>query len=523
MSSNPVTLDMSTARPLNAPVSSPAQSSGTSPVKLDMSTAKPMYSPSAVATPPAQSTGPSLGENIEDIVAPQISGLHKAAGAVHDWADRKMDPNNPHMLGSAATFGTGVVRDIAGLAAGATSPEGIATTAGAVGAPEIVGPALVGHGLYNMYRSWGTLSDLKNPDILQNELNSAAEVAGGASMIHEGPITQAIRKNIAEKTIKGLPDQQLKDFKDAIPPTKTAPYKDADVHAARPYLEQEYTLNPIDDPVGLREAADSAVSKIEGRIGAEVQRNPNELINSSPLYDAYNALKKNVRLDFVEEGMKDLQKYPLGWQRAGGIFDDPLTLQKSDDIRSQLNQENKAVLKKNNYDLNTARSTDPAFAAREAVSEALRNGVYDKLYNLGFKDARALRLDEGSLLKIRNASLRQEFNGEKPVAGTASKSGVRKVAAKTAKVAATTGGAAFGAHIAGPLGAAAGAEAGSVAGDAASQAIAPGPMTRSQLLDRSFRPAPKVPSIVTTGLDLLKAAGTGAVSQETNNEQRGDQ
>jgi hypothetical protein len=60
-------------------------------------------------------------------------------------------------------------------------------------------------------------------------------------------------------------------------------------------------------------------------------------------------------------------------------FDQPKTLAEADAIRSQLNAENKAVLKKNSYDVATALAADPGFAAREAAAESLRDGIYQRL------------------------------------------------------------------------------------------------------------------------------------------------
>ena len=107
------------------------------------------------------------------------------------------------MLSPAETFGTGVVRDAAGLVKGVTSPEGLATTAATIAAPEVMGPALVGHGIYSAVKGWG---DLKNPDVLQNELNAGAEAVGGAAVTGSaikaggGPITQAVRQKVSPST-----------------------------------------------------------------------------------------------------------------------------------------------------------------------------------------------------------------------------------------------------------------------------------------------------------------------------------
>ena len=363
----------------------------------------------------AQSTAaPSLldrlrgaGEVFVDTI-PGVGLVHRTAGAVQDWANRKMSPDNPEMLSPAKTFGTGVVRDVAGLVKGATSPGGIATTAATIAAPEVMGPALVAHGAYNLYKGWG---DLKNPDVLQNELNSASEVAGGAALTAGtvkaggGPITQAAKNRIAE----AAPDKALSQLQAAIPPMKSSPYTPEDLQAARSYLEVEHAASPIKTPSDLVDAADSAIQKIEDHVGKLIQANPTDQISTNPIADVRGALSGSVRKSFVADGLAELQDYGL---------DQPLSVQQADDIRWQLNQDNKAVLKRNNYDVATARATDPGFAAREAAAESLRNGIYGKLADRGMPDAQELRLDEGSLIKIRNAAQNQVLNADKSVSGT---------------------------------------------------------------------------------------------------------
>ena len=449
-----------------------------------------------------------------------VGDLHRSAQAVHDWAAEKASPANPHMQGPLATYGEGVLRDTAGLISGATSPEGVATAGAAVAAPEIVGPAMVVHGVHNMIQSWGSL---KNPDVLQNELNSAAEVAGGVGATGEalraggGPGTQLVKQASAERAQAAAPDVKLDAFKKAVPPSKTTPYSDTDVMKSLPYLEKEHLAESIDSPLALRGAADKAIDSIETRVADAIASDPSRLIKTSPIEFARNALKGSVRRDFLAAGLKELENYDLGWEREGGKVDEPLTLQKADDIRAQLNQENKAVLLKNNYDIHTARTTDPAFAAREAAAEALRNGVYDELQEMGFKDMRNLRLDEGSLLKIRNATLKQEFNGEKPVAGTEKGGALRKKVAGAVRGGSRALGAAAGAHVAGTPGALAGEAIGDVAGGVAGKAVEGGKMTRGDLIKQAFSPVP-VPQPVQGVAGTAAAGAAGAAAGNANQE-----
>jgi hypothetical protein len=408
---------------------------------------------------------------------PVVGTIHRAADAVQKWPQSKEPLNNPPSSTTSPTsaalrqFGAGALADTAGLVKGATSPAGLATTAAAAVAPEIVGPALAGHGIYSAVKGWGDLSD---PDVLQRELMSGAETAGGAalsaSMIKAGggPVTQAVRANRAA----AAPAQAISDTMQAIPPTRSAPYTEADLRAARPYLEAEHAGSPITSVVAQRDAADSAIGKIEDQIEDKISGLPNVRFKPPVLQDVTPALQNSPRgQSFVDAGLKDLEDFNL---------DQPETLEEADAIRRQLNLENQAVLAQNNYKVAVARATDPGFAAREAAAESLRNGIYDQLQANGMPEARQLRLDEGSLIKIRNASQAQIYSGDKIAPGTRT-GAVTQAVRRTARLV----GAGIGAHVGGPVGAIAG---GSI-GDTVGTAIAPSGLTRDALIARAFKNA----------------------------------
>lgn len=223
-------------------------------------------------------------------------------------------------------------------------------------------------------------------------------------------------------------DQSAKDFVTAVPPTKSAPYTPEDYQIARQYLEQEHAIGPSNkgSVESVRDAADAAIKNIEDQIGQHVAMVPNDKITTNVLQDVKSALSSNPRgQQFVDAGMKELE---------GLNLNNP-TLQEADSIRRQLNAENKAVLKKNSYDMATARATDPGFAAREAAAESLRNGTYDQLAARGIGGSgggdnisiQEMRQNEGSLIKVRNALQNQLLNGEKSISNSSSQNILQKV------------------------------------------------------------------------------------------------
>jgi len=237
------------------------------------------------------------------------------------------------------------------------------------------------------------------------------------------PIADAMRTALEERAAgksQRAIQSSIGDVLNAIPPSKSAPYDPATLTKASPYLAAEHARNPITSVETLRDAGDSAITQIEEHVNGYIQQHPDDLIETNPLASARSLLARGARDTDVAKGMKALEGLGL---------DKPMTVAQADAVRLRLNNENRAFLKKNNYDLAAARAADPAFAAKEAAAESLRDGVYNKLEARGITGVRELRQDEGALIKIRNAAERQIYSGEKAVAGTGDNGPLRKMAA----------------------------------------------------------------------------------------------
>lgn len=422
---------------------------------------------------------------------------------IGDWAAKKTDDIKNQMqlkeasgqplsaaekaFMTAEVAGGGMLRDVSRVISAGTSPKGVATILAAAAAPEIVGPYMLIHGSHGLVTGWG---DLSNPDVLQNELFSASEIAGGAAATASGgPTSRFVRNKITTNAIAKTAEQaaqSINDLKLAAPPTKSAPYEDADVAAVRPYLQAQHAAETIDSVPRIVEAADDSLGQIEDHIKHEIAKDPNAVLNVNPIDNIRQALQGSKKISFMAEGLRALEDYPLGYQRAGGITDAPLTLQAADDIRWDMNQEMRSILNENKYDVANARATNPKFAALEAASQSLRDAVYGKLAQNGFSEAQALRLDEGSLIKYRNAAQNKIFAGDRNVPASVQPSIIRNAVAKGAKAATTAAGVGVGSAVGGPAGAAGGAILGSEVGDVVAGAVKPKPLTRNQLIERAF-------------------------------------
>lgn len=319
----------------------------------------------------------------------------------------------------------------------------------------------------------------------KNYSGAAGDIAGGltnAFLIARGKAaTEAPEAAAAALKDPEAAASAASDFQKAIPPTQSAPYTPEQYVRARPYLEEAHSSNPISVDTGVSDTVDAAnqgIGKIEEKVGEAIRANPQDLIRTNTMADVNAALAKNQRgQQFVAAGQREL---------AGFGLDQPKTVAQADAIRRQLNLENQAALSKNSYDLAAARASDPAFAAREAASQSLRDGIYNQLEQRGVQGVRDLRQDEGALLAIRDAAQNQIYNGEKMVAGSAPGGLGRQVAARAVQGGLTAGGAYVGGSMAGPAGAAGGAAVGAGAGELATRFFAPGKLSRNELVARSF-------------------------------------
>ncbi len=310
-------------------------------------------------------------------------------------------------------------------------------------------------------------------DITGGLLNTVPLALGAGKGMTATDQTGAFFKRSASLKAPADSVAAFSDFQKAIPATKSAPYTVEQLTRARPYLEEQHGINPISADSGVmdtRDAADSAIGKIEEKVSEAIAHNPQDTITTQPLNDVKAALSQNQRgQEFVQAGLGEIQALNL---------DQPKTVAQADAIRRQLNLENQAALSKNNYKLEAARASDPAFAAREAAAESLRNGIYGKLQQRGIQGVQDLRQDEGALIAIRNAAQDQIFSGEKTVSSSAQTGIGRQTAAALTKATATGAGA--------TLGGAPGAIIGAGAGELAARFFTPEALTRNELAARSF-------------------------------------
>lgn len=311
---------------------------------------------------------------------------------------------------------------------------------------------------------------------------AAGEMLGGALMGEAVPLAYRGAKAVRASQAAKVPGKIEGELLMAVPATKAAPYTPQDLRAAKPYVNAQHEVAPVTTVRAFKEALDSSIGDIESRVTGYLDAFPTARVDPGIRASVAQALKDHPRADFATQGLKELDTLsPSGAK----------TLKELDAIRAQLNAENRAVLKRNNYDQATARKTDPGFAAREVAAQSIRDSIYDYLEARGVQDVRQLRRDEGSLIKVRNAAERQSFAGQRPVPGSRDPGLVRRTVANAIDKGATATGAYFG----GP----AGAVVGSTVGQDLSALVRGGRQTRDALIARAFNRAddgrPTFPSV----------------------------
>jgi hypothetical protein len=299
--------------------------------------------------------------------------------------------------------------------------------------------------------------------------------------------------------------QAIADIAAGIPPTKSPKgnYTAEDMTRSAPYVQEETskeepkTIQDIRD--GLQNQVDGIDTQLEPVIAkygtAPIKVNS---ISGEPA-TVLQAVLESLQLDqeplpegFINKAAEELQKYNLT----------NITLAEANDLRARLIKENRATMNQNSWNVTDARAKDPRFAARDALYDVLRNGIHNKLDELGVKNSEVLRKDQASLIRLKNAADAAIRAGEVVKKGTAETGPVRKLLAKGAKAAGAAVGAAAGVASHVPFAPEALAAAGAAAGEKIGRVVSPPDLTRNQVAVRgvkALRSANAKPQLDVTG------------------------
>jgi hypothetical protein len=340
-----------------------------------------------------------------------------------------------------------------------------------------------------------------------NLIRQAAVKAQKEEAFHQQVLENQRKAKIKTGTAEEV-EKSAADFQKVIPPgVGKAAYTPEDAAAVRPILEKAHGVSPVDSPQGVVDALESdRVSRdneVRGlvRDGGKYAQEPLLLTDDAgqpvsvkqKLVEAL-AEDEKLRPGFTEAALKELERFNTT---------DP-TLDEADKLRETLNSENRDKLNtpQGKRAISDARETDPEFAARYELQDILRDGIYSRLEEKGVKNARESRQLDASVIRVKNAALKQVNNADKVLRGSSDVGAFRKGAAKISTVAGAGAGWGAGAATGIPLAPEVGAVVGGGLGKALGEKIAPPDLTRGEVLKRSLdvkHPPREIPRVDASG------------------------
>jgi hypothetical protein len=166
------------------------------------------------------------------------------------------------------------------------------------------------------------------------------------------------------------------------------------VERALPRILEENKIEPIKNPEGMADAAHSAANKLwEQEAQPQVDRHTNELMSGK---DAADAIRNGV-----DEGTRDL--FPEQAQEADTLadkIDGLMSLRKSAAYLKTLNAQLKSYYRMDPQARYAKGMTDARISGMENAADALRDGIYSRLEQLGEQDPAGLRQQYGALKQI---------------------------------------------------------------------------------------------------------------------------
>lgn len=320
------------------------------------------------------------------------------------------------------------------MASGATTPKNVAIAGGALVAPEIVGPALIAHGLHGTYEAG---KDIKQhgltPENTEAGLSSLSETAGGGAMtgdVVHGGLENTNTAKVLDKAVRGTPLTEAGKVEAATKQAMTVKrpgVKETDyagrLQQALPDLQAiaKDNLDQIKTPRDAVQAIDKHIAKIEEPIGQHVRTLPNEGVNVVAPEEITTNVNKAID-DHVADPRSDHysgKEVEKARQSVHDLIgDEPKSIADVERIRRRLNKDasDYYLAKKTGATSNVASDAEAAF--KGAAADAMRDMLYGKetggpglLERAGVRmtDAqgkpvplRAVRQQVGNLIDIRN-------------------------------------------------------------------------------------------------------------------------
>jgi hypothetical protein len=274
--------------------------------------------------------------------------------------------------------------------------------------------------------------------------------------------------------------------KQAVPSKGANQYSDEDMDRAFAHVEEAKAGGAkIKDLPDFYNAVEEGRQKIEDNLFQKAEPYKNEPVTTdpekSPKLIVANKLAEMAKVDGnFADAMDNLSDFNIT---------DP-TVGETKDMITKLNNYQRAAMKgANNWDIYNMVETNPEFAARFFMTDALRDALHDNLEGHGIENSREARNETASLVRVRDAIGAQirANRGGVAVRGSGSQSAIRSLVAKLVGKTGRIAGAGIGAEAGGVPGAVIGAGAGEMAAEPIQNYIAPRDMTRDEHIEKAAK------------------------------------
>lgn len=390
----------------------------------------------AASAAPEEKEKPGILDTVKKAVIESNPGLKmlgkvsEGIGKAGDWMQGKSDQAHMEDLHAAAHGGTpgssaslyDLGSRVAHMGAGATSPENAMIGAGAIAAPEIVGPALLAHGGYGVAKGIGDIREHgMTPENMESTLTSGAEMAGGgaagAEIPGRGGLSKTLTGKVADKVMRGTPlteagklDAATQQAMTVKKPSMTEADYAGRVKAAIPDLQKIAQDNKglLKSPRQAVDAFNKRISELEAPVSQHIRtlNAPEDMVHpdeyQKPINDAIDAEfakdKGQHTQAEIDKAKKTVNEF---------IGDQPKSMQEIENNRRRLNDDASDYYNSNPAGKKSMDLSDATARAQRAAANKIRDVMYGDENNPGHLEKNGITASDSNGQPINMREVRQ--------------------------------------------------------------------------------------------------------------------
>jgi len=431
-----------------SPIAGGTAPSGAAPASSSDDLEEYLKKPPAIA--PEEKQKPGMWEGIKTAALEATPGLNllnyasKGLGKIGEWAQGKSEQKHMEELADVAhggkppeyfaytpAAGYDLAARAARMGAGLTAPENAVIGAGAVVAPEVVGPYLAVQGGRGVYQGIGDIREHGvTPENVEQTLTSGAEAAGGLASLGQIPARGGLMKTVtgrgADLAVRGTPftdagrvEAAVKQIMDVKPPgTNEIEYKARVQDAVRDMQDAAKSAGKIKTPRDATKALTQRIGELESPISEHLGEltAPEDMVHPDQYQKTISDeidKQLNSRAGELSASEREAAKQKvMDW-----LGERPKTYAELEGNRRRMNEDAKKYYQSDTQGKHAIDVSDATAIAQRAAGDGIRDLLYGDgekpgaLEQAGVKvtDAdgnpvslRDMRKRVGNLIEIRN-------------------------------------------------------------------------------------------------------------------------